>query len=254
MINTKSVKNTDLLNLLNTTEVGPMNKESLENNPIVQPPMNATAIQKKLNSEYPSNELSTNLPTNTTMQYQDTSVPDGYTFTKPLIVPSEEDENYSYARYISILKNQRAIEYMAKYPDAFTDDGQLNATYPDISTCFGIYYTLSTGPTVLDTTTENQIMSNHSIYSLLVSYIDDTYEPIFILHTKGVTRIHPEDVKTRYSTLFDKQSSNSRKNNRSSNTYTNTNTFKDYKKLLVPITNGNNYTNKQTVSSTRKRR
>ena len=92
---------------------------------------------------------------------------------------------------------KRAQVYLQEYYSKFTSASHNNSI--SLSDVFGILIHFGTDlPMAFDPTTTLQ----NSVFRPLTGILDSTNEPIFILHKAGVSRVTPDDVRKKYSSIF----------------------------------------------------
>ena len=94
---------------------------------------------------------------------------------------------------------QNAEERAQFYLNLFEDFFKKQVEPRDIKQCFGVLFHRQHGPPLaLDFITSLQ----NSIWQPFIEIVDETYEPIFILHSDGVKQVSPEEIKTVYKGIF----------------------------------------------------
>jgi hypothetical protein len=101
------------------------------------------------------------------------------------------------ASALKIQKSEKlAQDYLRFYGSKF-----LTSVDPDsLKSCFGLLIHFAHAPPMaMDATTSIQ----ETMFKPLCQIVDASNEPIFILHTKGVKRVTPNELQTIYYELFD---------------------------------------------------
>jgi hypothetical protein len=96
------------------------------------------------------------------------------------------------------IAEERAQFYMNLFHHKFEEDQQVEPDNKE--SCFGVLVHFKNGkPMAMDPDTTIQ---NDGRFELLCKIIDNTNEPIYILHLKGAKQISPEELKSKYFDLF----------------------------------------------------
>lgn len=115
------------------------------------------------------------------------------------LVPYKKDENED--TLLAQRSEEKAVWYLENYPMMFSVP-DYERVLPELINSIGVLYTTESGPRVIDSSVITD--DDYSLYSILCNIVDETYEPIYILHLEGATHISPKELREIYRDLFKK--------------------------------------------------
>lgn len=107
------------------------------------------------------------------------------------------NEDFNLSKMAILESHNKSLWYADTFPELFISSN-IKSTLPDDIDIMAVFYDSITGSKVIDAST----IFGENEYNIILNAINESNQPIYILHNTGLSEISSDILKTKYNNIF----------------------------------------------------